>query len=624
MCGFVGYAAHTARTNTEWLQTGCASLIHRGPDASGEWRSIDGRVGLAHRRLAILDLTDLGAQPMQLPNHGLVIVFNGEIYNWKELQKDLIRDYGWSFRSHCDTEVLLAAYCTWGESCVSKLNGMFSFAIYDSDHRRVFLARDRAGEKPLFYALNDGELRFASELKALFADPLMRRKINPLAMDFFLALGFVPGSLSIIEGVKKLPAGHMLSYDLDKDLAVVKKYWSLPSNPAVRQPQIAEESLLLEELEALLESAVRRQIVADVPVGVLLSVGVDSSLITALAARISERVMTFTVGFPGHGVLDETHHARLIADYFGTQHIELIAPDISAELLFSLARQFDEPIADSSMIPTYMVSHLVRQHCTVALGGDGGDELFGGYGHYNRFLRMEKNAGWIPIHIRRTLAMLGSVILPIGFKGRSWLQNFGIDWRRDWLPVPYHFDPLVRKRLIPALQNIQYTAEDVLSVTFPVEEDILERAMRMDFTNYLTEDILVKLDRSSMLCSLEMRAPFLDYQLIEFAFGTVPSRLKATMNNKKILPKRLAAKLLPTGFDLQRKQGFSIPLAASIQKGHLRDLFWDVLTDPSCLFDQRFIVSLLKGQDAGSKNAERLFALLMFELWRTEYGIEVF
>ena len=618
MCGFVGIVSNKKQINQDWLALSSNKLIHRGPDDKGEWWSTDGGVGLAHRRLSIIDLSHLGHQPMHLQERGLSIVFNGEIYNHNALRDELL-GLGFAFRSHSDTEVLLCAYAAWGEDCLTRFNGMFAFALYDAPRQKLFLARDRTGEKPLFYRLANGSLQFASELKALLANPANPRRIDAEALDCYLAMGYVPGERCMLQGFNKLPPAHALRFDLQSGEAQVWRYWQLPE--LATEQEALDEAVLLDELETLLEDAVRGQMVADVPLGVLLSGGVDSSLVTAMAVRASSQVQTFTIGFPGHGKLDETEHARLIARYFGTRHTELMAEDATADLLQRLARQYDEPMVDSSMIPTFLVSQLVRQHCTVALGGDGGDELFGGYGHYSRLLWMQQKLGPIPLPLRRGVSLSAERLMPIGFKGRNWAQGLGVDLENSLPLIASCFDATARRRLLQAHADWPVVAEAVWKARVPVNPDLLQRATRMDFANYLAEDILVKVDRASMLSSLEMRAPLLDYRLIEFAFGKVPSQLKATLTDKKILLKRLTARLLPPEFDQQRKQGFSIPLGEWLKGGAFGNFFNEVLRDPQCSFDAVAVDGLLRGQDKGRSNGERLFALVLFELWRREYAV---
>jgi asparagine synthase (glutamine-hydrolysing) len=618
MCGLVGISGSAPQSDRRWLALGRDAMTHRGPDDAGEWWSSDGRVGLAHRRLAILDISPLGHQPMHLAARGLSIVFNGEIYNHDTLRDELVR-LGFAFRSHSDTEVLLAAYAAWGDGCLARLNGMFAFALYDAPQQRLFLARDRAGEKPLFYRLAHGSLQFASELKALLANPANPRRIDDEALGCYLAMGYVPGERCILQGYNKLPPAHALHFDLQRGQAKIWRYWQLPElNP---QRETLHEAVLLDELEALLEEAVRSQMVADVPVGVLLSGGVDSSLVAAMAARASSHVRTFTIGLPGHGKLDETEHARVIARHFGTQHTELMAEEATPDVLPRLARQFDEPMVDSSMIPTFLVSQLVRHQCTVALGGDGGDELFGGYAHYSRLQWMHQNLKRIPSALLRGISMSAEYCLPVGYKGRNWAQALGVDLDTDLPVILPCFDTRSLRRLLPSHANLPSRAEGIRKERVPSQADLLQRATRMDFSNYLAEDILVKVDRASMLSSLEVRAPLLDYRLIEFAFRVVPSRLKATPTEKKILLKRLCARLLPPEFDQHRKQGFSIPISDWLKGGPFRALFDGVLRDAQCSFDARMVDSLLRGQDKGRNNGERLFALVLFELWRREYRI---
>lgn len=622
MCGIVGTAARVPLMQRDWLALGSDAMLHRGPDDSGEWWSKDGRVGLAHRRLAIVDLSSSGHQPMHDSEGQLSIVFNGEIYNYRDIQVELI-SRGHAFKSNSDTEVILAAYREWGIDCVNHLNGMFALGIYDSRSRCVFLARDRAGEKPLFYSWRNKVLRFASELKGLVADSRFERRIDPEALDIFLATGYVPGDRCILRDVMKLGAGHALKFDLDTDALRVWRYWRLPDAPSEIHPGVADEQILLDEFEVLFENAVHRQLQADVPVGVLLSGGVDSSLVTAMAVRSSAQVKTFTVGFPAFGAYDESEHARLIARYFNTDHYELNADRVGPGVLPLLAAQYDEPIIESSMIPAYLVSRLVREHCTVALGGDGGDELFGGYSSYSNLLKAQAQASLIPTFMRKLIRSGAETLLPTGFRGRHTLRCLDSDWRSGLPIVPIYFDSAERQALLGNRFSFQSRklAEQVLKETTVPSSDIIQRATRTDFSNYMVDDILVKVDRASMLNSLEVRAPMLDFRVIEFAFGRIPSSLKTSLNERKIFLKKLTSKLLPPQFDRQRKQGFSIPLAKWLSGGPWRDYFRSVLFSEGCLFDSDAVSKLMHGQDKKWHNQERLFGLVMFELWRRHYKV---
>ena len=617
MCAIIGFAAKDKKLNRNMLNVGRDAMIHRGPDDGGTWWSKDGCVGLGHRRLAIIDLSKAGQQPMQDTTNDFTIVFNGEIYNHLELKQELI-DKGHSFFSHSDTEVILAAYSEWGKDCLLHLNGMFAFALYDSRKRFIFLARDRTGEKPLFYSLSNSIFRFASELKGLLIDPNFSHQINHQALDAYLTLGYVPGNLCIVQGTNKLPAAHAMIFDLNKQSLQTWKYWQLPSSPVLTEITQSYEVALLEDFELLLEDAVQKQLSADVPVGILLSGGVDSSLITAMAVRSSNQIKTFTVRFDSFNKYDESKHARLIADYFCTEHIELNAGDTSSELLKTLARQYDEPMADSSIFSTYLVSRLVRNHCTVALGGDGGDELFGGYQHYDRLLWRRHKVDWLPLILRKIIAQCGESLLPIGFKGRNWLQSLSCDLNVELPLIASFFDSKTRLNLM-GNKSWPLVGESIWREGTKKNDDLLQRLTRMDFNNFMVEDILVKIDRASMLNSLELRAPLLDHRILEFAFGRVPSSLKTTFTSRKIFLKKLAKKLLPPNFDRQRKQGFGVPLEEWLKKGPWRDLFHDVLLDSQSIFDKKTVKKLLQGQDRGRRNSERLLCLVLFELWRREY-----
>jgi asparagine synthase (glutamine-hydrolysing) len=628
MCGFVGFwnpRDFNADDARSLIRRMTDTIIHRGPDDEGYYIDNDAALALGFRRLSIIDLSEAGHQPMHSHCGRYVIVFNGEIYNHKELRKELeLGGYRYQWRGHSDTETLITCLAEWGlEKTLSKLNGMFAFVVYDKAERKLFMARDRAGEKPLFYSIRERSICFASEMKALMADPAFPRKLDKESLDYYLAYGYTPRDRSMLKGVNKLPPAHALVFSLETQDTKVWRYWEPPiyREDATRK---VDESELLKELESLLEDSVRRQMEADVPVGILLSGGVDSSLVTAMAVRSHKKVKTFTISFPGYGKYDESEHARLIANHFGTEHIELEAPQTSLELLPALARQFDEPIVDSSMIPTYLVSNLIRRHCTVALGGDGGDELFGGYPHYDRMMRVQPLLK-LPGFVRNTTSMISGKLLPVGFKGRNWMGSLGNNCLASGLPlIVSHMDCLTRQELLKNGTAWQTKAEKIQKQNAMYAGDIVQQATRMDFEHFLSEDILVKVDRASMLNSLEVRAPLLDYRLIEFAFGKVPSALKVTASDRKVLLKKLTAKLLPKEFDQQRKQGFSIPLTSWLKERPWQDFFQNTLLDSQdSLFNKKAVRCVFNGQSKGYANSERLFALILFELWRKEYNVYV-
>lgn len=624
MCGIVGLASTSIIRDRRLIGLMRDSMQHRGPDDAGEWHSPDGRVALGHRRLAIIDLSPGGHQPMFDNTGQLCITFNGEVYNYQDLRCEL-EGYGHRFRTTSDTEVILEAYRAWGTDCLARLNGMFAFGLYDILARRIFLARDRAGEKPLFYWHTAGRLVFSSELKALMADPTFPRVLDPEALNYYLAYGYVPGTMCILKDVHKLAQGHAAIYELEGDTFRTWRYWKLPET--TNQADVPAEELAA-ELEKLLEDSVRRQLVADVPVGILLSGGIDSSLVTAMAARLSSApIRTFTISFPGHKSYDESPYARLVAKHFGTRHTELAAEPATFDLLPNLARQYDEPLADSSMVPTFLVSRLIRQHATVALGGDGGDELFGGYLHYNWIQHQERARPIFPRRLRYVVGAAAAHLLPVGLRGRNYLIGFTEDLSRTIAHANVFFDYETRRRLLAPIWRHggrpTSSPEAYKAGLCPSGKTPLQQATAVDFKTYLVDDILVKVDRASMLASLEVRAPWLDFRIIEFAFSRVPDGLRSAGKERKVLPRRLAARLLPPELDLKRKQGFALPLDNWL-KGDWGLYIEGVLNaaDPR-LFDLRMIRSLIVGQRRGYANTHRLFALSMFELWRREYRVTI-
>jgi asparagine synthase (glutamine-hydrolysing) len=619
MCGIVGYAGLAGALSGDLLISMRDKVAHRGPDAATSWATADGSVLLGHRRLAILDLSPTGAQPMQNSAGTSVLVFNGEIYNHDELRRELA-SAGVRFAGRSDTEVLLAAYDAWGERCVERLRGMFAFAIYDLTRKLLFLARDRAGEKPLYWAKHRDGLVFASELKALLEDPRFPRQMSPEALAYYLSFGYVPADNCILAGVHKLMPGHCLSWPLGGTPAI-RRYWKLP---AAQPEDASRDEELTDELERLLTAAVSEQLIADVPLAVLLSGGVDSSVVTAVATRASShRVRTFTVTLPDHPELDEMRFARAVAQHLHTDHVELPLDQSSVDLIQILAAQFDEPIADSSMIPTYLLAKTVSRHCKVVLGGDGGDELFGGYLSYQAVLQRDRVHASMPRGARALLATTARCFLPIGTRGRNTLMALegttadGIAQAALWMDAA----DFPRVSTFLARQAPQRAPKLWRRSLVDVGRGLPGAAMAADFMSYLPEDILVKVDRAAMLCSLEVRAPFLDRRVIEFAFQRVPNRLRVTLGERKILLKRLARRLLPPALDIDRKQGFTIPISKWLTPAVLdawreecREQIRSVLSENA--------VDMLRGRK--SVVAEHsLYAVIMLTSWMRHYCIAV-
>jgi asparagine synthase (glutamine-hydrolysing) len=609
MCGILGWIAIDGTRDD--FEAHLDRMAHRGPDGRGVWEDRERRVLLGHRRLAIIDLSPTGAQPMVDSTGRWTIVFNGEIYNFQELRAEL-EAWGVHFRGHSDTEVLLEAYKHWGEDCLPRLNGMFAFAIYDQgdvEHPpQLFLARDRAGKKPLYYFHCNRAFRFSSEIKGLGHDA----GIDLHALNHYLAFGVYPGELSFQEGVRKLRPGHAAVFSpVDGNLREWA-WWQLPmSNP----PSKGDPEALTDELATLLTDAVRLRLISDVPVGVFLSGGLDSSLVTAAAARVSSApVKTFTIRVPAAG-FDESPYARVVAAHFGTTHHELTADMASLEVLDTMANTLDEPLADSSLIPTYLVSSLTRKHVTVALGGDGGDELLAGYPHVLRALDNARRWSFVPGPFWR-IAAAAAARLPAGIRGRnramSWREGPALE--RVWGTA--FFDPHTRWRLF--LPEVRAVLGEGFSVPewrhrlgFVDTGDEVQSLCRFDFATTLSDDFLVKVDRASMMNSLEVRAPFLDPRLVDFAFARVPSTWKCDGKETRRLQRRLAQRWLPSALDIDRKQGFSIPLGDWFRKAGAKAVRARLEGLPD-LFDQRVIEEQIRGQMAGRENGSRLFALIMF------------
>jgi asparagine synthase (glutamine-hydrolysing) len=605
MCGILGRISLNEKIDAGSLQRSLDLMIHRGPDAAGVWMNPSENIWFGHRRLSILDLSELGTQPMVSFDGTLVIVFNGEIYNFKSIKNEL-RKKGYEFRSESDTEVLLNAWHCWKEETLQKIDGMFAFAILDIANKSLVLARDRMGEKPLYYQQTDNGIVFASEMKSILSINGEDRQINNLALDCLLGFGYVPGDLCIINGVKKLPQSSFLTYNIGEDNLIVKTYWTypLPTN------NLTQENLLIEKLDTLLGNSVRSQMVADVPVGVMLSGGLDSSLITAYAAEADKDVYTFTVGFEGYGGADERHYARQVAQWFGTRHRELNVTGASPEIMSLLAAQCCEPSTDPAIIPGYLIYKAASEYCKVVMGGDGGDEIFGGYDRYEIWMHLKHKFGMIPRKVRSLIANNAENILPIGFKGRHYLMQVDTDFENS-LPLKDNlFTEEERRNLLPNLWNVSdtnYLKNDMITLDL----EFLERAMRYDMKGFLPDNILTKVDRSSMLSSVEVRSPFLSKEILEFSLCEINIEMK---RRKKIL-RQLAKQKLPDFFNFQRKQGFVPPLEYWIKEKKWQEFINDNLFSSESIFNKKMVNNFMKGEGKRFFNKRRLFSLLMIQLW---------
>ena len=619
MCGIIGEISKNKIHSIDWINEAGIEINHRGPDNFGMWTSSEKKIAFGHNRLSIIDLSSNGNQPMVSNCENYVITFNGEIYNYKDL-RDKLLERGFLFKTKTDTEVLLNGYKFWGESFLSKIEGMFAFAIYDKKKNIVILARDRAGEKPLYYFKNSSNLSFCSELKGLLKNPTVERNISTNNLLQFLHQGYSSNEGCLIKNIKKLKAGEYLNYNLDTGNIFVRKYFHLSFQ---NQNHINNHDSILDTLENLLHLSIKQQINADVPVGILLSGGIDSSLITAIASNYKNKVNTFTFLNDKNNEDFEFKNSRQISKFFSTNHHEIFYPEVNSSIIYELSNFIDEPIFDSSIIPTFLISKEIKKYCTVALGGDGGDELFGGYNHYSRLLMIKKINNFLPDIIKKNLSFLTNFYFPIGFRGRNWLNLLGKNLKKDYLDFVTYFDENINYKILnKKIFNINKKYNYLLRDDF-VSNDVILKASLQDFNNFLPGDILAKNDRFSMANSVELRSPLLNSEIIKFVFGSLNSSDKVKKNQKKIILKNLCSKILPKSFTLDKKRGFSIPINDYFNQKSWRTSAQEILLDDSSFFKSRFISNILKKPFFNHNNSERIFGLMMFELWKKKYRISL-
>jgi asparagine synthase (glutamine-hydrolysing) len=613
VCGICGIASSNGPADPERLARMSATLVHRGPDADGAFT--EGPVGLAARRLAIIDL-EKGDQPIANEDGSIHVVQNGEIYNYRELRAELERA-GHRFRTHSDTEVLVHLYEQHGLDFARQLRGMFAVAIWDTAKRQLVLARDRYGIKPLYYRASDAGLEFASELRAL-----PRGEVDLDALEAFLAFNSIPAPLTIFRETRKLPPGHVLAW---RDGDTKLQRFARPAPAPADDLREDDEAELIEELRARLRDSVRAHLIADVPVGVLLSGGIDSSALAALAAEASsEAVRTFSIGFEERS-FDELDDARLVAERYGTHHRELVLRPDAALLFPALAEAFDEPFADSSALPTYLVSQLAAQDVKVALSGEGGDELFGGYYTYA--------ADLLALRVGRLARLAQPLVELLPTSG----GRASFDYKAKRFARAAHLPPLERhhgwKEILSADARTELTGRrsdfdpvDVLRARFAETEgaELLARLQDVDFGLYLVDDLLVKTDRASMAHSLEARVPYLDPAVTNLAFA-LPRRHRVRGLRKKVLLRKAVAPLLPDRIVRGKKRGFSIPAAAWL-RGELEPFARDTLSRDTVrrqgYFRPEAVERLIDRHVAGKEDLSRqLWGLLAFTLWH-EHHVE--
>ena len=629
MCGITGWAnldsyAPPPDGARDLLHAMCERMIHRGPDSEGLF--VTTGVALGMRRLAIIDLVT-GEQPAYNEDKSVAVILNGEIYNYRELRSELERR-GHVFRSASDTEVLPHLYEEYGDAMVNELNGMFAFALWDSRRRRLLIARDRFGEKPLYWGVFDKTLLFASEPKVLLAHPAVKPALNLNALRQYLSFDYVPAPLSIYEGINKLPAAHNLT--VENGRVNVERYWRLSYETTAPVPS---ENEAAERLRELLADAVRMRLVSDVPLGVLLSGGVDSSTVAALAVRASsEAVKTFSISF-AESSFDESAYARGVAKFLGTDHHEeRLSANLAANLVSEIGAWMDEPFSDPSLVPTYLLSRFTRKHVTVALGGDGGDELFAGYPMYagHRWAEVYKR---VPLALRRGLVEPVIRLLPVKTKNLSFdykAVRFVTGAKYDtvarhhvWFGsfTPEEQDQLLTREALAASDGRIYASAQLIADECN-NDDVVTRMQSVDTQLYLAEDILTKVDRASMAVSLEVRAPFLDPRVAEFA-ASLPCNYKLRGLKTKYILKKAVHELLPPFVTRRGKKGFGVPVAEWL-KEKLRPLARDLLSTERVrragVFNPEYVARLQDEHERGVANHRKLlWTLLMFELWHESF-----
>lgn len=624
MCGIVGkFNLNGAPVEPGLIKTMTNTLVHRGPDDSGV--HVEDHVGLGHRRLSILDLSELGHQPMASADGHLWVTYNGEIYNYRSVRDDL-KAKGYHFKSNCDTEVLLALYQEYGEGCLEHVRGMFAFAIWDKQKQNLFLARDRIGKKPLFYYYDGSTFIFASEIKAIMQDPTVKKQINYEAVyDYFKYL-YIPSPKTIYKNIYKLEPGHALT--CSRSGINSKQYWDI----SFQEQTARSVGNLSSELLALLQESVNLRMISDVPLGAFLSGGIDSSSVVALMANTNGKpVTTCSIGFDSRDY-DEVRFARQVAERFHTDHHEFTVKQNVVDILRTLARHFDEPFADSSAVPTYYVSKIARQAVTVALAGDGGDENFAGYDKYRLDAIENKLRRSIPGGIRRgLLPVLSNMLAGAGHrvlqKGTTLVRALSVEPDYGFYLTNTEVSDALWQSLIneeTARQIGDYDPFSVMQRHYHKADtdDHLCKILYTDLKCYLPDDILVKVDRMSMAHGLEVRAPLLDHNVIEFAAG-IPPDLKYNNGEKKYILKQTFRDVLPHDILYRKKMGFSVPLAEWF-RGEIKSF------SETCLFADDAGVNVFFRPDvmrdiwdqhqARRRNyAAVLWSLLMFELWYQEF-----
>ncbi len=628
MCGISGFIDFTKKSDLSILKKMNDTMYHRGPDGEGLklYESPEAKIGFGHRRLSIIDLSEGGSQPMSYQH--LHIVFNGEIYNYNEIRNELITQ-GHTFNSHSDTEVILHAYEVWGINCIHKFIGMFAIVIYDSLKNEVYFIRDRAGIKPLFYYWDNEILLFASELKAIVMHPNFKKEINMDAVGSFLQYGYVPNPHCIYQNTNKLNPGHNLHLNLTTKEIIKKQFWNVYDayNKPILDISFTDAKT---ETEKLLKSACDYRMVSDVPVGVFLSGGYDSTLVTALLQKDrTEKIKTFTIGFEDK-TINEAHYAKDVANHLGTDHTEYYCTEKEAlDIVPNLPFYYDEPFADSSAIPTTLVSKIARKKVTVALSADAGDEVFAGYNRYDYIMKFGKKIKAIPSFARKSIAgvmdMIDADSIPI--LKHKYLFHSRYEKVKQFLKQAddYHMNQVLSKQFLPEdVLKLLKIKTHKLNTAFDSKElsdsaySTLNYIMAIDYQTYLVDDILQKVDRATMTHSLEGREPFLDHRIIEWA-AQLPLVYKYNNGTKKYILREIAHQYVPKELLNRPKMGFGIPVEQwlSVDLKHIVDQYFDTAyLDKQNIFNVQEVRKIIDAFYNGKKErAEKIWYLLMFQMW---------
>ena len=635
MCGIVGIRDYKNKIDEGLLKKMRDTMIYRGPDDAGLFLNSDLSVGFGHRRLSIIDLSQGGHQPMKDGN--LIIIFNGEIYNFKEIKEELkLKNY--NFSTHSDTEVILKAYREWGIKAVDKFRGIFAFAIWDEKSKKLVLIRDRAGVKPLYYYFDGHLFIFASEIRGIISHPQVKKELNYNALAIFLQFGYIPAPFSIFKNIHKLKPGHYLVLD-DKKNIEEGKYWDI-LDYYLKKPYKASdysEKEIEEEMEKRLIDSFRLRMVADVPVGVFLSGGLDSSLVTALLQKGAKiPLKTFTIGFREKGY-NEAQYAKEIAHYLKTDHNELYCtPKEALEIVPKLPDIYDEPFADSSAIPTYLVSRFARQQVKVALSADAGDELFCGYNRYRKMNKIFKEVNNFPYF----LFVLGNRIANSSFTSKilekiskasnlkhkintigKFIKNKRNLYQMYLILNSYWFSEEIKKLILEEISDDYFEKTSFEDFTKTQHLKLMTRLQEVDFKTYLPDDILTKVDRASMANSLEARTPFLDPKIMEF-IASLPLNFKYRNGETKYILRKILYKYIPKKLLDRPKHGFGIPIDTWLKKD-LKNLLLDYLSPQKInregIFNADIIEKELKNFLDGGIYASRIWNILVFEMWKERW-----